>query len=72
MCGCAIAIFNMSKETLIVSKIKALKASKGFVVKTNSERQNVCRVAKLLKDNGIIEFDVVTKKEGDTFKVAAI
>lgn len=62
----------MSKETLIASKIKALKASKGFTVNSISERQNVCRVAKILKDNGIIDFDVVTKSEGKSFKVAAI
>ncbi len=62
----------MSKETSIANKIRALKASKGFVVTSESQRQNVCRVAKLLKDAGVIEFDVVTKKEGDAFKVAAI
>ena len=42
------------------------------MVKTDQERQSVCRIAKTLKDSGAIEFDVVTKKDGSEFKVAAI
>ncbi len=62
----------MSKQQKFIQKIKALKASKGFTVATESDRQSVCRAAAELKRYGKIDFDVVTKKEGDAFKVAAI
>ncbi len=62
----------MSKETNFSDKIKALKASKSFIVTSESDRRQVCRLAKMLKRHGLIEFNVVTRKEGDAFKVAAI
>ncbi len=62
----------MSKEMNIAMRVKALKTGKFFMVATEKQRQEVCRAAKLLKDAGVIEFDVVTKREGDAFKVAAI
>ena len=63
----------MSKETALANKIKSLKTAKGFTVTTESERQNVSRIAKRMKQFGLIEFDVVTKSDGaNGFKVAAI
>lgn len=62
----------MSKQQTFIHQIKALKASKGFVVATESDRQSVCRAAAELKRYGVIDFDVVTKREGNSFKVAAI
>jgi hypothetical protein len=62
----------MSKQQQFIKQIKALKASKGFTVTTEADRQSVCRAAAELKRYGVIEFDVVTKREGDAFKVAAI
>lgn len=62
----------MSKQNKFIQQIKALKTSKGFTVTSESDRQSVCRAAAELKRYGQIDFDVVTKKEGDAFKVAAI
>jgi len=62
----------MSKQQKFIQQIKALKASKGFTVTTEVDRQIVCRAAAELKRYGQIDFDVVTKKDGDSFKVAAI
>jgi len=63
----------MSKEIELAQRIRSLRASKGFTVGTIAQREKVLRVAKTLKDAGIIEFDVVTKKRsGNVFKVAAI
>lgn len=62
----------MSKDLTLAQKVRGLKAGKPFTVPTEKERQQVCRIAKSLKDAGVIEFDVVTKRDGDVFKVAAI
>lgn len=62
----------MSKNLSMEHRIKNLKLGEHFHVKTDSERQNANRVAKVLKRAGMIEFDVVTKRDGLTFKVAAI
>jgi hypothetical protein len=62
----------MSKDLSLAQKVRSLKVASSFTVATEKERQQVCRVAKSLKDAGVIEFDVVTKRDGDIFKVAAI
>lgn len=62
----------MSKENKFSQQIKALKASKGFTVNTETDRQLVCRAAANLKRFGQIDFDIVTKKTKEGFKVAAI
>lgn len=62
----------MKQDLNLAQKIRALKTNKSFTVVSEKDRQTVCRIAKCLKDAGFIEFDVVTKKEGDAFKVAAI
>lgn len=63
----------MSKEIKLASQVRALKVGKHFIVDSESDRQKASRVAKSLKDAGVIDFDVVTKSCGDgTFKVAAI
>lgn len=62
----------MSKNLSMEQRIKKLKPGESFFVDTESERQNANRVAKVLKRAGFIEFDVVTKSDGDRFKVAAI
>ena len=62
-----------NKEQLNVgAKLKALTPGVPFFVQTEYQRQQVIRVAKALKQCGAIEFDVITKKEGNQFKVAAI
>lgn len=62
----------MKQDLNLAQRIRGLKAGKPFTVPTEKDRQSVCRIAKSLKDAGVIEFDVVTRKEGDAFKVAAI
>jgi len=62
----------MSKDLNIAAKIKALKIGQSFTVKTKSERENVCRIAKNLRDAGAIEFDIVTRENSGGYKVAAI
>lgn len=62
----------MSKNLSMEHRIKNLRVGQHFHVSTESERQHANRVAKILKRGGFIEFDVVTKADGDKFKVAAI
>lgn len=61
------------KEQLnIAVKLKELTPGNPFFVATEYERQQVIRLAKGLKQGGFIAFEVITKKEGSQFKVAAI
>lgn len=62
----------MGIELNLAARIKNLKFGKPFYVKTEADRVKVCKIAKNLKDAGAIEFTVVTAKEGERFKVAAI
>jgi hypothetical protein len=62
----------MSKEIDLAQKVRALKAGSPFTVKTEKQRQRVCRIAKALRDSGAIDFTVVTRKENGAFTVAAI
>lgn len=62
----------MSKNLSMEHRIKNLRIGEHFHVKTDSERQHANRVAKILKRGGFIPFDVVTKKDAEGFKVAAI
>lgn len=62
----------MGKQLNLAQRIRALAVGKSFHVDTEKERQEVCKVAKTLRDAGVIEFEVVTKQDGDRFKVAAI
>lgn len=62
----------MSNELNLAARIKNLKFGKPFFVKTKSDQVKVCKIAKTLRDAGAIEFTVVTLKEGDRYKVAAI
>lgn len=66
-------IIRQMKQIEIAQRVRQLKVGKHFMVKSERERQSASRVAKSLKDSGVIDFDVVTK-EGDNgeFKVAAI
>ena len=65
---------EMSKELNLASRVRNLKPGLSFQVDSERERQSVCRIAKNLKDAGVIEFDVVTKwnDEEQKFKVAAL
>ena len=63
---------EMSKTLNLAAKVRALKIGQHFIVKTEKERQAASRAAKSLRDAGVIDFDVVTKADGETFKVAAI
>lgn len=62
----------MKPDLNLASKIKNLKLGEHFMVGSEQERQAVCRTAKVLKEAGAIAFDIVTKKDGKKFKVAAI
>lgn len=62
----------MKKNLTLVQRIKRMKIGQHFHVATKGEQQNACRAAKVLKQAGIIEFDVVTKRDGEQWKVAAI
>lgn len=54
-------------------QIMQLVPDPGFIVYSESARQEVCRTVKLLKEIGDIDFDVITCAVGDgSFKVAAI
>jgi len=56
----------------LTKRIKSLKPSKGFTV-THLERVRVLQIAKFLKGEGIIKFDVMTRKDArGNFRVAAI
>jgi len=63
---------SFADQLSIAQRIKSLKPGKSFTVKTESERQEACRLAKALKDMEYITFSIVTKKELGGFKVAAI
>lgn len=62
----------MKTKMHMAKRVRSMKIGEQFMVFTHKERQAVCRVAKSLKDSGAIEFDVVTKRDGNKFKVAAI
>lgn len=62
----------MKRDLNLAQKVKGLKIGQHFMVATEKERQAASRIAKSLRDAGVIEFSVVTKQEGDQFKVAAI
>lgn len=60
------------KEISIAQKVRGLKIGRHFYVKTITDRQKVLRVAKALKDSGVITFSVVTREDNEGFKVGAI
>ena len=62
----------MGKQLNLAQRVRVLKIGQHFHVSTEKERQEVCKVAKSLRDAGVIEFNVVTKADGERFKVAAI
>lgn len=63
---------DMSKQMQIAARVKRLEIGKSFFVETETERQEALRSAKVLKKAGAIAFDVVTRTEGNGFKIAAI
>lgn len=62
----------MSKQLSIAKQISSLKRGQFFHVTGKSARQNVCRIAKALRDAGLTELQIVTRKDGSKFKVVAI
>ena len=62
----------MSNDEVFTAKLKGLKPGKSFEVDTESERRTVLRLVKLLTRNGILTQQIITRKDGDKFKVAAI
>lgn len=56
----------------MADKLKRLKRGHSFTVSSEAERQTVCRIVKALRDAGYLPHKIITKKEGDAFKVAAI
>lgn len=62
----------MSKQFSIEQQIRRMKQGDSFHVNGEKERQNACRAAKTLRKAGVIDFQVITRKDGDQFKVVAI
>jgi len=62
----------MSKQVEMVHKIKRLKPGKFFIVPNATERMLALRTGKFLRDIGEIDFTVVTRENGNGFKVSAI
>lgn len=62
----------MGKQLNIAQKIRGLKVGEHFHVETEKERQEASKAAVTLRKAGVIEFEVITKQDGDRFKVAAI
>lgn len=53
------------------NRIRALKPGEQFRVKTNKDRVTILKAAKLLRNAGIIEFDVFSKLDNGEFKIVA-
>ena len=62
----------MSKSLNIAQKIKSMKVGQHFTVATETERQIANREGKTLFRAGVITFQIVTRKQGDGWKIAAI
>lgn len=62
----------MGIELNLAARIRNLKSGESFYVKTESDRQKVCKIAKTLRDAGVIQFEVKTSEEGERFRVVAI
>lgn len=62
----------MKPNLQLAARIRGMVKGESFTVKSEQERQQACRIAKTLRDSGAIEFQVVTKADGDEFIVAAI
>lgn len=62
----------MKEKQPMADKLKRLKRGHSFTVSSEAERQTVCRIVKALRDAGYLPHKIITKKEGDAFKVAAI
>lgn len=60
------------KSKDLESRIARLKVGEHFFVDTERERQQVCRAAKTLRRVGMLYGDIITKRDGQRFKVAAI
>lgn len=56
----------------VEKKVAMLRLGGHFVVYCEADRQTACKTTKNLKDASVIEFDVVTKRYGELFKVVAI
>jgi hypothetical protein len=62
----------MSKQHSLAQRIKSLSIGDSFTVKTKSEREAVCRMAKALRDIEAIGFNITTRANGSGFLVIAI
>lgn len=60
------------KTNKLGEAVASLKPGQSFTVETEKERQSVCRMVKILRDAGCLTHQIITKKEDDHFKVAAI
>jgi len=52
----------MSKAFNLAQRIRALKPGKSFTVANENQRQAACRTAKTLKDAGVIEWSLSTRR----------
>lgn len=69
----SVFIASMKRDLNLAQKVKALKVGQHFLVDSEKQRQAASRIAKSLRDAGVIEFQVVTKRWYDgKFKVCAI
>lgn len=57
---------EMSKTFNLAQRIRALKPGMGFTVAGEKERQAACRAAKTLRDAGVIQWSLSTRKVGET------
>lgn len=55
-----------------VEELKGLKLGQHFIVGTEAERQTVLKEAKTLKKAGVLKLSIITRRDGEHFKVAAI
>lgn len=62
----------MSKDFEFATKIKSLKTKGPFTVDSQSERGQVCRIAKMLRQIGTIDFRVTTRKTEDSEKIMVV
>ena len=62
----------MNKRFTLARKIKSMKVGDQFTVDTVNDRQQVANISNALRAAGVIEFQVITRRNGKCWKVVAI
>lgn len=60
------------KPLSMATRIRAMGKKGEFNVKTKNERKQALTIANLLRQAGAIDYQVVSRKNGKEFKIAAI